>query len=269
MAYDIDGSAGFVNVGSLRSLTAGEMTTLNSETGVAVSRTGDNLTSYIGVVFPQLRDIVGVNHGLSFAGNTTGQSKAFQTSVDTTNGSDGVWVTQTASMVLSTNYRTGITTYSLTNIKGVRWNVVTGQSFAGVNFGQFHVYGTIASGLTPDRLRLWHPTLDQELAGAYFDYGDQVRGAGPLDKTFRVKNNSSTLQANNVVLAVSALTDTTPTVVGQMTLSQGGAFASTQTITSIAAGAISAVCTLRYSVSASASLSVWRQRVTATPSSWS
>lgn len=275
VAYDVDGSAGFYELvsgagsPSLRSLTAAEMTTLSSEAGIAVSRSGASVTSHLGIIFPKLQDIAGVNHGLNITGSGGGGDvRAFETSVDTTNGQDGTWVVRTSPLTLSANYRSGITAYSLTGIKAVRWNQTFGSQTGQVDYRQFHVYGSVPLTTTPNRLTLWHPTLDQELSGAALDFGDLQRGT-TNDKTFRVKNLSSTLTANSILLSYSALTDATPTFVSQETLGLAGTFAATQTIASLAPGVISAVFTARLITTASASLSVYRQRLTGTAATWS
>lgn len=275
-AYDADGSAGSYEItsgagsGTFRSLTAGEMTTLNSEAGTAVSlptANGDNTTARVAIVFPQLRDITGINSGIFFGGNSTGQSRVLETSADTTNGRDGAWTTRTTP-TLSTNFRSGVQTYSLTGVKAVRWTMTMGQSFPSANWAQCHIYGSIPVATTPDRLTLWHPTLDQELGGAALDFGDVQRGS-VSNKTFRVKNLSATLTANSIVVSVSALTEGSPAVAGQYTFGIAGSFAGTQTIASLAPGVISAVVTARLTMVAGAALSLYRQRISAVAATWS
>lgn len=265
MYYERDGSA-LVDWGGTP-ISAGNITTLNDESMSNVVGMTGNGTQYVAVIFPQLRDLAGVWWQISDAAFVG--SWLTQTSVNTTNGIDGTWVTQTAvSPATGTTFRTSITALAVAGIKGVRVGINTTTSTNGGRyFGLLHLYGTIPAAQSVDRLRLWHPTNDAELTGAYFDYSDTSR-TYTYDKTFRVKNNSATFTANSIVLSNDALTDTSPTVVSQLSLSQGAGFASTQNIGNLAAGAISAVCTQRLTLLSNTTLGIWRQRLIATAGSW-
>lgn len=285
-AYDADGSVGFyMQPTTPVALSGANLLALNGESNASavVQYSPATGTQYMGIIFPQLRTVTGywVNAWTDQGGGVS--NLGFQYSANTTNGADGTW-TSAESFQIGTNG--GATTYArdtpvapgitwrttvrtlgspITGCKAIRLGLSSASNkFQGWN--GLHLYGTITAAT--DRLTLWHPTLDQELSGAGLDFGDIIRST-TTDKTFRVKNTSATLTANSILLAMSALTDTTPTYVGQYTISQGGAYAATQTITSLAAGAISAVCTLRLIATSSAGLSVWRQRLTATASTWS
>lgn len=264
MQYDRDGSVGFYRNGSavLRALTSPELTNLNSESGLdtVVDTTASGTGVTIGVIFPAPRDITGFWTN-ALAGSANG---LLETSTNTTTGIDGSWTTQASTYASSGNFRTGIAALALTGINAIRitsTNGASGKTF----YRNLHVYGIPSTGYSIDRLRIWHPTLDQELAT--LDFGDPA-GESTYDTTFRVKNNSSSLYANSVVLSAEALTDANPTVVSQLTVSQGGSFAATQTLTQLGPGAISAVCTLRLSVSASVLPGLWRQRLKAVATTW-
>lgn len=266
-AYEADGSAGFTIVGGVvTALTSVALTAANNENADVVFAMGASTAVKIGVVFPQLRDLAGYFVQTDSTNITSG---IVETSTDTTNGLDGVWTSRgTGSSSQSVSgYRT-VTALAQAGIKAVRFTLTNTDTFTTRNIQSLHLYGTIPVTSTPDRLTLWHPTLDQALSPAGLDFGDVQRGT-TNDKTFRVKNLSSTLTANTVQVSLSALTDTAPTVLSQETLGIAGSFAATQTITSIAPTAISAVVTLRLAVSASAALSVNRQRVTAAATTWS
>lgn len=259
-AYDADGSAGFKDAGAL---TAANLTTLNSEAGGLNYGGGDGSLHRLGFIFPELRDIVGIHCGITFAGNGGGVS--METSADSTTGADGTWTLRTAP-VRSTNFRTGVQTYSLTGVKAIRWNATLGSSFPSVTFSKLHVYGELAA--SSSRLALWHPTLDQPLGGAGLDMGDVPRSA-TATKNYRLKNLSATLTANTIVTSAVALTDASPTVVGVMTFDYaGGGYAATHTLSSLAPGIISGVYTLRMQPTASAALGTWRQRVKTSTTSW-
>lgn len=274
MAYDRDGSVAFYHTGGTpTTLTLAQTQELNDEDYVTQAIFHNDSYGgghYVGVVFPEQRDIAGwfVYSISQYYYPTVGTE--FASSPDTTNGLDGTWtshVNATAGMFNVANYRTNIQTISLTGKKAVR--IHTGGSGGGgsVDLSAFHVYGSIASGQNPDRLRLWHPTLDAEVGAAYFDWGDVPRGS-TADRTFRVKNNSAGLTANTITVSTEALYDTSPTVVGQHTLSNGGSFASTTSAGTLAPGAISGVLTLRRTISASATLSIWAARILAIAASW-
>ncbi len=287
-AYDVDGSVGFVvnSVGVITLATASQLINGNDETLAASASEWPGVAGVckMGVIFPQLRDLAGYMMGIwnvsgTGAGGTprddVGTSTfAIETSADTTNGNDGVWTNRGTptrpaayTSVMRTTHRTGVTTLAVSGIKAVRFAM--NYQFGPIpEWSMVHFYGTIPAASTPDRLTLWHPTLDQELGAAGLDFGDVLRST-TTDKTFRVKNRSATLTANVITLAMAAPTDTTPTYLSQYTISTGGAFASTGTIATLAPGAISAVCTLRLITTASAGLSTWRQRLSATATTWS
>lgn len=281
MPYDVDGSAGFASTGGTPSaMTGTELANFNDET--ASNGAGGALNGifiYQGIIFPQLRDI----YGFGFhQGMTNSAITTVQTSTDTTTGMDGTWTTRVSNYPQASEFSAGApafrTTYRGTGgvaeaslpylgVKAIRF-VGNGNNNNGNNVASdLHLYGNIASGQSLDRLRLWHATLDQEIAAGGLDYGDFGRG-GSIDRTFRVKNNSSSLTANSILLSLTALTDTSPTVLGQMSISQGGSFASTQNIGNLAPSAISAVCTLRIASTSSTILGPWRQRLIATAGSW-
>lgn len=123
-------------------------------------------------------------------------------------------------------------------------------------------------------MRMWRPTLDELLDdnnsadGAFFDWGDVQRNT-TSDKSFRVKNESATLTANGVVVSQQTLTDTTPAVNSMFTFSDGGAFATSIEIGSLAPGALNPVITKRFTRPNDAVLSLWASRTVANPTSWS
>lgn len=130
-----------------------------------------------------------------------------------------------------------------------------------------HIYGKPSTGENDDRLELWHPTLDQRVGAAYFDEGNVPRGS-TADLPFRLKNRSSTYTANTITVSIEAATDTSPSVPGQHTFSNGGSYAATTSVSSIAPGAISGTLTLRRITPTNAVLSVWVARIKAVPASW-
>jgi hypothetical protein len=280
MAYDLDGSVGgwMYYGGSISEWSAGQMTDWNRESGTAVPYNGFNGQSgYAFVLFPQLRDLVGYAF---WARSDTGWNVgALQTSTNTTNGYDGSWTTVLPTFTSNGSWsgpaaaRTAIRSVTANGIKAVRFESPnTGGNSARME--GLHLYGRISNGQTADRLRFWHPTLDEALDdntaadGAWLDWAETTRGTS-ADKTFRIKNNSSTLTANGIVLTTSALTDTTPSVPPQMTFSDGGVFSASLNIGNLAPGALSSVITIRRTTPANAILSLWWARIKCDPTSWS
>ena len=280
MAHDRDGTVGFKfnygTGGSLATLTSGNLVTLNDESsgGVQIWDSGSAEHFAFGLIFPELRGVQGVRMYATGFGNTTGS--AVEWSANTTNGLDGTWTatsgyTDTTVGFSVTGLRTGITTLALTGVRAIRVRRAANATFGASswNVSTFHVYGSPASGENPNRLRWWHPTLDQEITGPYFDLGDVARGSTNI-VTFRIKNQSATLTANSVEIAAEALTDTSPTNVSQHLFSSDGAtYVTPLSVGNLAPGAISSVLYMRRDTSASATLSLWWTRFVATATSWS
>lgn len=285
MAYDRDGTVGshlVINTSTVQQLTAGELAQINDEDSGAVNNYGwygnvGGVTYGLAFIFPELRDVV----GYLTQGSTTGASRGnLQTSIDTTNGLDGTWVTQAASWdsaggsANSVPMRQNISSVSFNGIKGMRvlTNMGTGGS-RNILFHVFHIYGTPTDFTGLDTLRMWHPTLDQPLDdnttadGAHLDWGDVAQGT-TADKQFRIRNNSATLTANSITLTTEAPTNASPTLESQITYSDGGAFAGSINIGNLAPGATSSVITVRKTTSLSAELSLWWWRTVAEAGSW-
>lgn len=278
LAYDRDGTLGFQtddDTGLVTAMSGAQLATLNDEDADGVeARWANSHGGYTGFIFPELRDILGFFICASSSDNAVAAT-AMQTSVDSTTGIDGTWVTRIAGNIpysqgLIPDYRT-VNACSYLGIKAIRFHA--GTFFGASLMKMIHWYGRIAAGQTPNRLRLWHPTLDQPLDdpavspdGAYFDWGNAAQNT-QQDRTFRIKNNSATLTANNVT--VSTDQPSPPAVGDTRTLSKDGStFTSTINFTSIAPGALTAVCTLRRVTPANATLSVQVYRILASAVSW-
>jgi hypothetical protein len=228
---------------------------------------------YTTLIFPELRDIIG--YYVRFEGQVGTNSLGIWTSLNTTNGADGTWTNQGNWVNGSATVASMRTAIQAVNFLGIKAIAFGGQPSGGWwEHSVLHVYGTIATGQTPDRLRFWHPTLDEALDdntsadGAWLDFGDATRST-TADKTFRIKNNSSTLTANGINLTTAALTDASPTLPAQFTYSDGGAFSTSLGVGNLAPNTLSAVITIRRTTPSNAALSLWTARVTADPTSWS
>lgn len=252
MAYDLDGSAA-VDIalsGTVNPLSAASMQVLNNEAS-------DYYTPLDGVaiLFPQARDIAGVLAATRY------ESGVIQVSTDTTTGIDGTWSTigTATSSSYAEQYRPVTVVAAVSSVLGVR-------VMSGTRIYRIHIYGSPSA--TSDRLAMWHPTLDEPVSGAYFDWGDVSQNTSGT-RTFRVKNLSATLTASTITLSTSTLTDSTPSILPQHTLATDGVtFGATATIASLAPGAISAPVTLQRLSPANAQLGLWALRMQATAASW-
>jgi len=265
MAYDIDGTLGelVTSGGVVTSLSAANMAYLNDENntnGIAVSQYG-----HLVLIFPQLRDIVG-----TFVRDTTGSGNVscpISVSSDTTNGIDGTWATLRYNAINSSivpDYRTVIAD-SAVGVKAIRISGVN-VSYSPTVYA-IHLYGSISA--TSDRLVFWHSTLDEPLPGAYFDWGDVPQNTSAT-RDFRVKNLSDTMTAGAITISTSVLTDSSPSILPQHTITyDGGAFDVSASITSLSPGAISNICTLQRTSPANAQLGLRALRMHATAASWS
>lgn len=279
MAHDKDGTRWIVagEGGSPRDLTPTEVALLNSER-VITSSTPQGVhdqgnPTILAAIFPEKRDLAGYFFRFRIFGSGGTQNLVFygaQSSADTTNGLDGNWsdfagASATDSTALEL-YRTGIQSASRLGIRGVRFRYNNKSRDNLIN--NVHLYGTPSPGANIDRLDLWHPTLDEVVPPAYFDWGDVPRGSSE-DRLFRVKNRSATLTANDVTIGVEALTDASPSVPAQHTLSHnGGSFLGQIDIGSLAPGAISLPVTLRRVTPTNAQLWIWAARVFAESDDW-
>lgn len=268
IAYDEDGTRGVIVNPSLviTDLVSADLVKLNDESNTTGVPLGDTTSYYLALLFPCLMDI-----DACFAVmDTISRPSAIQTSVNTTNGVDGTWVTQSVGSapgnILKPNMRNDIVSGTWGGIRGVRFYCVASGTTRSIT--SIHLYGEPTAGQTLDRLVLWHPTLNQRVSAAYFDYGDTPRGSS-ADKTFRVKNLSPTLTATAPRISLEALTDGSPSVPGFHTLSKGSGFASQQNLANIAPGGISAeTCTLRRTTPTNAQLGLWDLRIQAEATTW-
>lgn len=271
-AYDKDGTTvATIIAGVITTLSSGSVTGLNDESSGSPLGTPNGASS-IAFIFPEKRDVDGYFWSGVLANNTTGIT--IDVSTNTTNGVDGTWTqiqgNYTYPITPIPFYRSAVRSSSALAVTGIRFNF-TNSSGSGV-VDTIHLYGEIIPGANPNRLALWHPTLNQRIAPAYFDWGDVPRSSS-ADRTFRVKNLSGTLQANSVRVAQDVLTDSSVvSIPGQHTLSMdsGTTFLPQVNIGNLAAGAISSqVLILRRNTPSNAQLGAWAHRVFAEANSWS
>lgn len=264
MAYDRDGTQGVIinPVNSLTVMTNAQLIAMNDEDDSDMGFGWSNMSPYVWkicLIFPELRDIDG------YFRNIAGQGGSVETSVDTTNGFDGTWTTlaspgTTGLSVTKPAFRTNIASSTALAKRAIRFTQGDVQ-FGDTKVRSIHLYGEPAPGENPNRLALWHPTLDERVTPAYFDWGNVPRSSS-ADRLFRVKNLSASLTANSIRVAMETFTDTTPSVPAQHTLSHaGGSFLAQVNIGTLAPGAISSAVTLRRVTPSNAVLSLWAFRL--------
>jgi hypothetical protein len=289
MAYHLDGTVGvgWRVGGSTTVLSAGQLQTLNNESDDFVSiqglggYTSDDPNYSLALVFPEARDLSGFFTALSYGGSSTGDAtRVCETSTDTTNGIDGTWtaiVGQTwdfsQTTVAPDSYRessAGLTNHTdRTGIVGIRWRMERAGSSRTIDWDMkaVHLFGRISAAT--DRLELWHPTLDQRVGAAYFDWGNAER-ASTAQIDFRVKNLSGTKTAGATAVTLTTLTDSASAFDNAHTFSDDGGttWLSSLTLASIAPGAISPVYKLRRVYDASQPLSTWAGYISAIPGTY-
>lgn len=220
------------------------------------------------VIFPRKLDLTGYFYGAADYGGFGSTGPAYW-STDTTNGVDGTWTAWSApnyGAASLVTQRSNITVNTLLGIKAFRGSYSGGRD--GAYLQHLHLYGKYASTENTDRLEIWHPTLDQRVGGAFFDWGDITRGS-TADRTFRVKNISDIYTANNITVSIESLTDTTPSFAGSFMFSTGGSFTSTVNIGNLLPSQTSGLITVRRTTPANAVLSLWNARMSAAAATWS
>lgn len=268
-AYDQDGTVvvdhNFMT-STVTTLTSTNLNTLNNEDptqqyGVAYVT---NNTGTVAYLFPEQRSITGVLLNCLWVAHTVEWSN------NTTNGADGTWTNvvgvtrqNTASHL---NLRTGISTINVVNVTALRFN------YSGGNINQrfirnIHLYGSIATAESPDRLRI--VDLGDDDIAAQLDFGNLAQRASST-RQFKVKNNSTTLDANNITVSLDAPTNASPSLIGQYQVSTDNvAFANAVNIGTLAPGAESGTMYVRLNPASNAQLGPWTARIIANAVSWS
>lgn len=227
MAFDADGtvvmyatagdtySRGSVSVPTTpyTELTLPTKEAINSEDINTSSLTAPNTGQWsltTTLMFPEPREVDGLVFGCETALDTVIRWSA--TSPDTTNGFDGSWSDTSILGSLRSGgyaadfYRTNISTAALSS-KQALMVFVGAWSNQTTNWGYLyfaHVYGTITPGETPDRLIFLDTPNNDAVFSKPLDWGDVPRGQTQV-RQFKVKNNSSSKQANTVQITADSL----------------------------------------------------------------
>lgn len=267
MAYHRDGSTGFqILDGALTVLTATQLQNVNDEnhsTAILEQNINWGPVYTYGVIFPELRDIVG-----AYIMATT--SSGFQTSTDTTNGLDGTWTNRTLTVdglgVASPDYRTEIQSVTWSGVKAFRFSV-NGTGGGGYQaFRTLHLYGRPTTGQV--RYLMLTDTAGNEVGGAYFDFGDDPRN-GSETKQFRVKNGHSTLTANTIGLSFSVLTNKSPSMADDYTFSaDNSTYTATLNVGNLGPGASTADLYVKRTTPNDAALGLETGMIVAAATTW-
>lgn len=272
IAYDRDGSVGvgITASGVPTQLTLAMLQGFNSEREAGTAPSAG--ASRVAIVFPIPVDLKAVFLSLIAATPTA----SIETSKDTTTGVDGTWTTQVPAANhlkdVKPNYRILTMLNELPggaanqNVRGVR---ISSSTSTLPNIRALHFYGDPSGSATPDRIAVWHPSLNIPLPVTQFDWGNVPRSSS-ADRSFRIKNLSTNLIAGDIEVYVEALTPGAPSVSGMHTISDNGGatFLTSATISELGPGEISGVFILRRVVPANAQVSVWSARVAADVSTW-
>ena len=158
-------------------------------------------------VFPEDREI----DGAWINGTMNNSDLWLYTSVDSTNGIDGTWLSTvadwssgfTATSTLEA-YRDEILSLAVANVASIKFHIENTPSSSDAILRRMHFYGVISPGATPDRIVF----LDTDNADAVFtsvlDYGDVPRGQ-TQQRTIKVKNNSASKTINTVQITAEDL----------------------------------------------------------------
>lgn len=269
--YDIDGTAAVVYMiagGSVSTATNSDLRKINNNSSYGNvdfrSYPGNGNNFYLTFLFPEPRTITG--YYINSNSTTPSGGRVIATSTNSTTGQNGTWTNVTSAYVNNLDTVQVAPLYR-SSIQTVNWANITGLRIAFANrITVVHLYGTIPTAGSPDRLRV--VDLSSNDIAAQLDFGD-VMQRNNVTKQFKIKNNSSTKTADNITVALSALTDASPTLIGQYQVSTDNtAFANAINIGSLAPGASSGTLYVKLNVDPAAQLGPWMLRITATANSW-
>lgn len=271
-AYDLDGSAVAHYSNSGTGLITNVSSTVRSYINRSVVGASNTQRLDIGsasgwavIMFPETRTISG--YFISTYDTVPSGGRTLETSMDTTNGQDGTWTAQETSYVRHDGrnldstpfYRTDINPVSWTNIKAMRF-----RFYAYVY--TMHLYGSIGSDQSPDRLRVVD-AVDADIS-AQLDFGNVAQRV-TTSKVFKVVNNSASQTANNITVSLNTTSDTSPSLIGQYQVSTDNvSYANAVNIGSLAPGASSSNLYIRISAAANAQLGPWSIRILAHATNW-
>ena len=283
IAYDVDGSVvvviNYLGVRTVQNLAFAQEL-LDYDATNAYTTPAGTVTEYVSIVFSQPRTLRGLWGTVerSSAGIGGNPSWGTQYSLNTTDGQDGTWTTLFADNIAPTwgshgiqrssaiepENRTEIHTLAspITGVAGFRVKLNSSNTRDAM-LRTLYLFGEVTS---PAYLEFWHPTLDQALDGAYFDWGNTTIGYDG-DRDFRIKNTNPTLQAHDVTVSFDTLAVDSPSPTTCYTVSEDGVtFYASRNIGHLAASTISGVLTVRRETDLAATLGLTELRIKAVTS---
>ena len=222
---------------------------------------------WVGALFPRLMDLTHLKFKASY---TSQVGDLIQISSDTTNLVDGNWTNALNAefgngTTSKTLLRSGFLALTMNNVRGIRIRLNQDPVSNHLTFYGMHFYGTLSAGQDTDYLEFVQVGSTARTPANHFEWSD-VQQSTTRDKTFRVINRSASARADDILISVEALTNTSPTVVDQFTFSMDGSpFTSTLTIPSLDPGEVSSVITVRQTIPSNAVLGLWWPRLRAVP----
>lgn len=165
---------------------------------------GTNFGQWVTIIFPEKQDI---DAGYVIMWTDADRTAWVAFSTDTTNGRDGSWADTNIANVDMTenidNYRQSIDS-TVAAMTGVVSLMLYGGADDTIRWHSAHFYGTVTAGETPDRMLFLDPDDSDNEFSKPLDWGDVERGNTFTD-TFKLKNNSSGLDAANVQMTAQSL----------------------------------------------------------------
>lgn len=256
---DMDGP-----LGNEQSSTVGLSSPGSSSWG-SVGDTNQQAGSEWAIVFPRPMTLTGIRLNSGIGVDTSSSTVSVWVSEDTTNGEDGTWVQKVDHGVgdnASVDARQ-FTAFAASNVRGVRFYVsfYSAQAYGSSLNAPVLLYGYYPT--SGNRLEAWSPTADERLNPVNMDFGDVPRSSSS-DKSFRVKNLSTSLTAKDVQVSLVSTRATTPPVAEQFVMSTDGlVWTPGLALGDLAPGSFSDVIQLRRITPSNAALGPWAIRIDA------
>lgn len=213
--------------------------------------------------------------GYFIVSDSGGTWQEVETSVDTTDGLTGTWVSVDltpdgaySDASVNPEFRDGSVAITANGVKAIRFRKLITVSNAGNDLYALHLYGNPSPTTAQDCFSFWSAVANTPLEHALLDFGT-VNRSSSADVRFRI-NNHSTTAGENIVITSEALTDdgTYPNS-GQFLFSADGGttFAATVTIPYISPSGISSVIIARRVQHVNSAAGLWCGRFKASSTS--
>ena len=231
---------------------------------------------WVAFMFPRLMDIdayyLASNEWGPSSGTFSGRTLSW--SPNTTTGADGSWTglgTFNADpWPDKESMRTAISGTSIQGARSVKFYCYwAGYGHNAIRLDHIHLYGEPTAGQDTNKLEIIQPATENRVPPAYFDFGDVPRNS-TNNKTFRVKNLSSTQTAVDIIVSLELVSDATPSFDGMHTFQHNaGGYLPQINIGSLAPGGVSDPIDVRQVMDSSAALGLRWARIVAAATSWS